>query len=150
MAPLTIFGRNTRQKQTEASSTRSYSALNPVETEERKASMTAITQLKLKTGDIIAREALFGAMNYKPLDVVLTRGEGVYVWDVGGRRYLDCLSAYSAVNQGHCHPRILQAMIDQASRLTLTSRAFRNDQLARLYEELCALTKAHKMLPMNS
>jgi ornithine--oxo-acid transaminase len=89
-------------------------------------------------------------MNYKPLDVVLTRGEGVYVWDVDGRRYLDCLAAYSAVNQGHCHPRILQAMIDQASRLTLTSRAFRNDQLARLYEELCALTKAHKMLPMNS
>ena len=89
-------------------------------------------------------------MNYKPLDVVLTRGEGVYVWDVDGRRYLDCLSAYSAVNQGHCHPRILQAMIDQASRLTLTSRAFRNDQLALLYEELCALTKAHKMLPMNS
>src|SRR5471032_2193120 len=73
--------------------------------------------------DLIGREARFGAMNYKPLDVVLTRGEGVYVWDVDGRRYLDCLSAYSAVNQGHCHPRILQAMIDQASRLTLTSRA---------------------------
>jgi len=100
--------------------------------------------------ELIGREARFGAMNYKPLDVVLTRGEGVYVWDVEGRRYLDCLSAYSAVNQGHCHPRILQAMIDQASRLTLTSRAFHNDQLAPLYEELCALTKAHKVLPMNS
>src|SRR5882757_2870136 len=100
--------------------------------------------------DLIRREAQFGAMNYKPLDVVLTRGQGVYVWDVEGRRYLDCLSAYSAVNQGHCHPRILQAMIDQASRLTLTSRAFHNDQLAPLYEELCALTKAHKVLPMNS
>jgi ornithine--oxo-acid transaminase len=100
--------------------------------------------------DLIRREAQLGAMNYKPLDVVLTRGEGVYVWDVDGRRYLDCLSAYSAVNQGHCHPRILQAMIDQASRLTLTSRAFHNDQLAPLYEELCALTKAHKVLPMNS
>ena len=101
-------------------------------------------------GDYIAREAKFGAMNYKPLDVVLRRGEGVYVWDVDGRRYLDCLSAYSAVNQGHCHPRILAALAEQASRLTLTSRAFRNDQLALFYEEICALTRAHKVLPMNS
>jgi ornithine--oxo-acid transaminase len=101
-------------------------------------------------GDYIAREAEFGARNYKPLDVVLSRGEGVYVWDVDGRRYLDCLSAYSAVNQGHCHPRILAAMTGQASKLTLTSRAFRNDQLAPFYEEVCALTRAHKILPMNS
>src|SRR6201996_7425492 len=104
----------------------------------------------LRTADIIARETQLGAMNYKPLDVVLTRGEGVYVWDVEGRRYLDCLSAYSAVNQGHCHPKILAAMTAQASRLTLTSRAFRNDQLAPFYEELCALTNSHKILPMNS
>ena len=103
-----------------------------------------------KTADIVARESEFGAMNYQPLDVVLTRGEGVYVWDVEGRRYLDCLSAYSALNQGHCHPRIRQAMIDQASRLTLTSRAFRNDQLAPFYEEICALTRSHRVLPMNS
>ncbi len=103
-----------------------------------------------RTDEFIAREAEFGAMNYKPLDVVLTRGEGVYVWDVDGRRYLDCLSAYSAVNQGHCHPRIMQALVEQASRLALTSRAFRNDQLAPFYEELCALTRAHKVLPMNS
>ena len=95
-------------------------------------------------------EARYGAKNYKPLDVVLTRGEGVYVWDVDGRRYLDCLSAYSAVNQGHCHPKILAAMTEQAGRLTLTSRAFRNDQLAPFYEELCALTNSHKALPMNS
>jgi ornithine--oxo-acid transaminase len=81
---------------------------------------------------------------------VLKRGEGVYVWDVDGRRYMDCLSAYSAVNQGHCHPRILAAMTEQASKLTLTSRAFRNDQLAPFYEELCVLTRAHKVLPMNS
>ena len=101
-------------------------------------------------GDFIAREAEFGAKNYKPLDVVLSRGEGVYVWDVDGRRYMDCLSAYSAVNQGHCHPRILNAMTEQASKLTLTSRAFRNDQLASFYEEICALTRAHKVLPMNS
>ena len=94
-------------------------------------------------GDYIAREAEFGAKNYKPLDVVLARGEGVYVWDVDGRRYMDCLSAYSAVNQGHCHPRILKAMTEQASKLTLTSRAFRNDQLAPFYEEICALTHAH-------
>ena len=99
---------------------------------------------------LIASEAQFGAKNYKPLDVVLTRGEGVYVWDVDGRRYLDCLSAYSAVNQGHCHPKILAAMVEQAGRLTLTSRAFRNEQLAPFYEELCALTGSHKALPMNS
>ncbi|WP_293906346.1 ornithine--oxo-acid transaminase [Phenylobacterium sp.] len=99
---------------------------------------------------LIASEARFGARNYKPLDVVLTRGEGVYVWDVDGRRYMDCLSAYSAVNQGHCHPRILAAMTAQAGRLTLTSRAFRNDQLAPFYEELCTLTNSHKALPMNS
>src|SRR5512138_2881342 len=95
---------------------------------------------------VIDVEARYGAKNYKPLDVVLTRGEGVHVWDVEGRRYLDCLSAYSAVNQGHCHPKILAAMVEQAKRLTLTSRAFRNDQLPRLYKELCALTNSHKVL----
>ncbi|MGO7213878.1 ornithine--oxo-acid transaminase [Rhizobium ruizarguesonis] len=99
---------------------------------------------------LIATEKRLGAHNYKPLDVVLTRGEGVYVWDTDGNRYLDCLSAYSAVNQGHCHPKILAAMVEQAGRLTLTSRAFRNDQLAYLYEELAALTGSHKILPMNS
>ena len=102
------------------------------------------------SADLIALEGLYGAKNYKPLDVVLTRGEGVFVWDVDGNRYLDCLSAYSAVNQGHCHPKILAAMVEQAGRLTLTSRAFRNDQLAPFYEELCALTGSHKVLPMNS
>jgi ornithine--oxo-acid transaminase len=100
--------------------------------------------------DFLALEAEYGARNYKPLDVVLTRGEGVYVWDVDGRRYLDALSAYSAVNQGHCHPRIRDAMIAQASRLTLTSRAFRNDQLGLFYEELCTLTRSHSVLPMNT
>ncbi|MBA3810695.1 MAG: ornithine--oxo-acid transaminase [Caulobacteraceae bacterium] len=100
--------------------------------------------------DFLALEAEYGARNYKPLDVVLTRGEGVHVWDVEGRRYLDCLSAYSAVNQGHCHPRILEAMTRQASRLTLTSRAFRNDQLGLFYEEFCALTRSHSVLPMNT
>src|SRR6478735_3931252 len=100
--------------------------------------------------ELIATEARYGAKNYKPLDVVLTRGEGVHVWDVDGNRYLDCLSAYSAVNQGHCHPRILEAMIAQARKLTLTSRAFRNDQLALFYEEVAALTNSHKILPMNT
>lgn len=100
--------------------------------------------------DLIRTEQDLGAQNYKPLDVVLTRGQGVWVWDVEGRRYLDCLSAYSAVNQGHCHPRILAAMVEQAGRLTLTSRAFRNDQLALFYKEIAALTGAHKVLPMNS
>ena len=111
------------------------------------------TMLAPKTAprtDYLALEAEYGARNYKPLDVVLTRGEGVYVWDVDGKRYLDGLSAYSAVNQGHCHPRILKAMVDQASRLTLTSRAFRNDQLGLFYEEVCKLTGSHAVLPMNT
>jgi ornithine--oxo-acid transaminase len=110
----------------------------------------ALRPSQVASADLIAAEALYGAHNYKPLDVVLTRGQGAYVWDVDGRRYLDCLSAYSAVNQGHCHPKILEAMVAQAGRLTLTSRAFRNDQLAPFYEELCALTRSHKALPMNS
>jgi ornithine--oxo-acid transaminase len=92
----------------------------------------------------------FGAHNYKPLDVVLCRGKGVWVWDVNGKKYLDCLSAYSAINQGHCHPKIIQTMIEQAQKLTLTSRAFRNDQLGLFYKEICELTNSHKVLPMNS
>jgi len=95
-------------------------------------------------------ENQYGAHNYKPLDVLLSRGEGVWVWDVQGNRYLDCLSAYSAVNQGHCHPKILQALIDQAQKLTMTSRAFRNEQLGLFYREMCELTNSHKILPMNS
>jgi len=98
----------------------------------------------------IKMEEAYGAHNYKPLDVVLKRGQGVWVWDVDGNKYLDCLSAYSAVNQGHCHPAIMQTMIDQAHRLTLTSRAFRNDQLGLFYRELCRMTNSHKVLPMNS
>ena len=90
------------------------------------------------TNALIETEYRLGAHNYKPIDVVLSRGEGVYVWDLDGNRYLDCLSAYSAVNQGHCHPKILAAMVEQAGKLTLTSRAFRNDQLAHFYEELAA------------
>jgi ornithine--oxo-acid transaminase len=100
--------------------------------------------------DFIATEVRFGAQNYEPLGVVLSRGEGVWVWDTQGNRYLDCLSAYSAVNQGHCHPKILAAMIEQAGRLTLTSRAFHNDQLASFYEQIAELTGSHKILPMNS
>ena len=102
------------------------------------------------TQDLIEVESRLGAHNYHPLDVVLTRGEGVWVWDVDGKRYMDCLSAYSAVNQGHCHPKIHAALVEQASRLPLTSRAFRNDQLPLFYEEICALTNSHKVLPMNS
>jgi ornithine--oxo-acid transaminase len=98
----------------------------------------------------IQLEEQYGAHNYKPLDVVLSRGKGVWVWDVDGNKYLDCLSSYSAVNQGHCHPKIVEAMVEQAQKLTLTSRAFRNDQLAFFYKELCELTNSHKVLPMNS
>ncbi len=104
----------------------------------------------LSPAEYIQIEYELGAHNYKPLDVILSRGEGVWVWDIHGKRYLDCLAAYSAVNQGHCHPRIRDALIEQAHRITLTSRAFRNDQLALLYDEVAELTGAHKVLPMNS
>jgi ornithine--oxo-acid transaminase len=104
----------------------------------------------VNTQEFIALEKKWGATNYKPLDVVLERGDGIWVWDVDGNRYMDCLSAYSAVNQGHCHPKILQTMQEQAAKLTLTSRAFRNDQLGLFYKELCELTKSHIALPMNS
>ncbi len=102
------------------------------------------------TRDFIQLENEFGANNYKPLDVVLSRGQGIWVWDVEGNRYLDCLSSYSAVNQGHCHPKILEAMNDQAKKLTLVSRAFRNNQLGPFYKEICELTQSHSVLPMNS
>ncbi len=104
----------------------------------------------MDTSEYINLEETYGAHNYRPLDVVLTRGQGIWVWDVEGKKYLDCLSAYSAVNQGHCHPKILAALADQAGKLTLTSRAFRNDQLALFYKEICDLTRSHKVLPMNS
>ncbi|WP_291328084.1 ornithine--oxo-acid transaminase [Desulfovibrio sp. UCD-KL4C] len=104
----------------------------------------------MRQSDYIALEEEFGAKNYKPLEVVIERGEGVWVWDVDGKKYMDCLSAYSAVNQGHCNPKIKKAMVDQSEKLTLTSRAFRNDQLGPFYKELCALTRSHKVLPMNS
>jgi ornithine--oxo-acid transaminase len=104
----------------------------------------------MHTHEYIALEERFGAHNYHPLDVVVERAEGAWVWDVDGRRYLDCLAAYSAVNQGHCHPRILAALVEQARRVTLTSRAFRNDQLPLLYKELHDLTGFDMALPMNS
>lgn len=104
----------------------------------------------MKAKDYIQLEEQFGAHNYHPLDVVIARGEGVWVYDVEGNRYLDCLSAYSALNQGHVHPHILKAMQEQAQRITLTSRAFRNDQLPLLYQELSQLTGYDMSLPMNS
>ena len=104
----------------------------------------------MRSEDYIKLEDRYNAHNYKPLDVVLNRGEGVWVWDVEGKRYLDCLSSYSALNQGHNHPRIRQAMMEQAAKLTLTGRAFRNDQLPLLAKELCELTGYEMMLPMNT
>ena len=100
--------------------------------------------------DYIALENEFGAHNYHPLDVVITQAEGVWVWDVEGRRYLDCLSAYSALNQGHRHPKIVAALVEQAQKVTLTSRAFRNDQLGPFYKELSELTGYEMALPMNT
>ena len=104
----------------------------------------------MNTKDLIRLEEEYGAHNYHPLDVVLEKGEGVWVWDVEGNKYLDCLSAYSAVNQGHVHPRILKAMTDQAQKITLTSRAFRNSQLPYFYKELSDLTGYEMSIPMNS
>jgi ornithine--oxo-acid transaminase len=104
----------------------------------------------MKTQDFIKLEEQYGAHNYHPLDVVIEKAEGVWVYDVEGRKYLDCLSAYSAVNQGHVHPQILAAMLEQAKKVTLTSRAFRNDQLPLFYKELSDMTGYEMSLPMNS
>lgn len=111
---------------------------------------TILTEQKLATQELIELENLYGAHNYHPLDVVIERGERVWVWDNEGKRYLDCLASYSAVNQGHCHPAILQALTEQAQKLTLTSRAFRNDQLPLLYRDLHELTGFEMALPMNT
>ncbi len=102
------------------------------------------------TQEYIALEEQYGAHNYHPLDIVIDRAQGVWVYDVEGKRYLDCLSAYSAVNQGHCHPAILKALKEQAEKVTLTSRAFRNSQLSLFYKELTEITGTEKVLPMNS
>jgi len=102
------------------------------------------------TKECIALENQYGAHNYKPLDVVLTKGSGIWVEDVEGRRYMDFLAAYSAVNQGHCHPRLVKVLQEQSARLALTSRAFRNDQLPYLAKELCEMSGYEMMLPMNS
>ncbi|HMK24061.1 MAG TPA: ornithine--oxo-acid transaminase [Terriglobales bacterium] len=102
------------------------------------------------TREYVELESQYGAHNYHPLDIVIERAEGVWVYDVEGKRYLDCLAAYSAVNQGHCHPKILQTLIEQAHKVTLTSRAFRNDQLGPFYKELHDLTGFDMALPMNS
>lgn len=102
------------------------------------------------TADYIALEDRYGAHNYHPLDVVISRAEGIWVWDVEGNKYMDFLAAYSAVNQGHCHPKILQALVEQSGRVALTSRAFRNDQLGLFYKELCEMAGFDKCLPMNT
>jgi len=104
----------------------------------------------METKDYVQLEERFSAHNYHPLDVVINKAEGVWVYDVEGKKYLDCLSSYSAVNQGHRHPRIINAMIEQAGRVTLTSRAFRNDQFGLFCKELCELTGYEMVLPMNS
>jgi len=104
----------------------------------------------MDTKDFIDLEDLYGAHNYLPLDVVIARGKGVWVWDVEGKKYLDFLSAYSAVNHGHCHPRLVKVLKDQGEKLTLISRAFRNDQWPLLAKELCELTDYEMVLPMNS
>lgn len=104
----------------------------------------------MNINEIIEIEEKYGANNYKPLDVVLEKGNGVWVEDINGKKYLDCLAAYSAVNQGHCHKDIYDAMVEQAQKITLTSRAFRNDKLPLLYKKLNEMTRYEMILPMNS
>jgi len=111
---------------------------------------TQFIEQPLHTQDFVDLENRYGAHNYRPLDVVIERAEGVWVYDVEDKRYLDCLAAYSAVNQGHCHPKILQTLEEQARKVTLTSRAFRNEQLPLLCKELHDLTGFDMVLPMNS
>ena len=110
----------------------------------------SLEDIKMNTQEYIQLEEQYGAHNYHPLDVVIERAEGVWVYDVEGKKYLDCLSAYSAVNQGHVHPTILEAFMEQAQKVTLTSRAFRNDQLPLFYNELSEMTGYEMSLPMNS
>ncbi len=112
--------------------------------------MAAAEGARSRAEELIHLEDQWGAHNYRPLDVVIERAEGVWAYDIDGNRYLDCLSAYSALNQGHCHPRIHQALIDQASRVTLTSRAFRNDQLPLFEAELAQMCGMEMVLPMNT
>ncbi|XP_043087199.1 ornithine aminotransferase, mitochondrial isoform X2 [Puntigrus tetrazona] len=114
------------------------------------ASRAPAVERALTSEEVYAREDRYGAHNYHPLPVALERGEGVHVWDVEGRRYFDFLSAYSAVNQGHCHPRIISALTEQASRLTLTSRAFYNDVLGSYEQYITGLFGYDKVLPMNT
>jgi ornithine--oxo-acid transaminase len=114
------------------------------------APVQTASEQALRTQDFVELENEYGAHNYHPLDVVIDRAEGVWVYDVEGKRYLDCLAAYSAVNQGHCHPKILATVMEQAAKVTLTSRAFRNDQLPLLYKELHDVTGFDMALPMNS
>jgi ornithine--oxo-acid transaminase len=109
-----------------------------------------LTKPPTRAEELMDLENQYGAHNYHPLDVVIERAEGVWVYDVEGKRYLDCLAAYSAVNQGHCHPKILRTLTEQAQKVTLTSRAFRNDQLGLLYKDLHDLTGFDMALPMNS
>src|SRR5215472_3591099 len=111
--------------------------------------MEAIAEMT-RTNELIELEEKYGAHNYHPLDVVIDRANGVWVFDIEGNRYMDCLASYSAVNQGHCHPEVLKALVEQAHKVTLTSRAFRNDQLPHLYKELHELTGYEMALPMNS
>jgi ornithine--oxo-acid transaminase len=108
------------------------------------------TEVASKTRDIIELDEKYGAHNYHPLPVVLARAEGAWVWDVEGKRYLDCLSAYSAVNQGHRHPKIVRALIEQVGRLDLTSRAFHNDKMGMFLKSLCAYAGYEAALPMNT
>ena len=133
-------------------STKELQMKNKLSVEFSKTNGKTLSSLEVRpdSKQFIDLEDSYGAKNYHPLDVVIESGEGVWVYDVEGNKYLDCLSAYSAVSQGHCHPAIAQTAIEQMQRLTLSSRAFRNDQMGPFLEELCNLIGYDLALLMNS
>jgi len=136
---------------TRGSARQSFASSEPTSERGDEVTTQTLTEAEiLRTAELIELEERYGAKTYNPLDVVIRSGEGAWVEDVEGRRYLDCLASYSAVNQGHRHPAILQTMIEQAHRVTLTSRAFRNDQLPLFLRDVCELAGMDKVLPMNS
>ena len=116
----------------------------------RDAAPSRKADQNLGSADLIALEERYGAHNYHPLDVVIARAEGIWVWDVEGNKYMDFLASYSAVNQGHCHPEIVKALVEQTGKVALTSRAFRNDQLGLFYRDICEMTGFDRALPMNT
>jgi len=152
LAPLAVDVSDRAPARSDAGVVPSDKALEPFErgSQGKVLKTMGVHLLSDRAQDLIAGEGTYGANNYAPLDLVVERAEGVWLWDVDGNRYLDCVSAYSAVNQGHCHPRIREALVEQAKRVTLTSRAMRNDRMPGFLRKLTQICGFEKALPMNT